>query len=230
MKKIIKNALNFKSINHYMLLSILIHLSLFIVSSNKKEITLGDKLIPVEVVNIKSIISKGDYLIKPIKQTIKSNTKNISKERIIEKKIQEEFLKQNKVNEILKVKKIKKERTIPPPNRDFKINRSVGSEGEEVTNQVEKGSLKGEGREKITCLSCIKPKYPKLALRGGYEGIVKLKIWIAKNGKVTDVEIIKSSGYDILDRTGIKAALESKFYPLTQQRTIKVEYNLKINR
>jgi len=230
MKKIIKNALNFKSINYYILLSILIHLSLFIVSSNKKEITLGDKLIPVEVVNIKSIISKGDYLIKPIEQTIKSNTKNISKKRIIEKKIQEEFLKQNKVNEIFKVKKIKKERTIPPPNRDFKINRSVGSEGEEVTNQVEKGSLKGEGREKITCLSCIKPKYPKLALRGGYEGIVKLKIWIAKNGKVTDVEIIKSSGYDILDRTGIKAALKSKFYPLTQQRTINVEYNLKINR
>ena len=230
MKKIIKNALNFKSINHYMLLSILIHLSLFIVSSNKKEITLGDKLIPVEVVNIKSIVSKGDYLIKPIKQTIKSNTKNISKERIIEKKIQEEFLKQNKVNEILKVKKIKKERTIPPPNRDFKINRSVGSEGEEVTNQVEKGSLKGEGREKITCLSCIKPKYPKLALRGGYEGIVKLKIWIAKNGKVTDVEIIKSSGYDILDKTGIKAALKSKFYPLTKKRTINIEYNLKINR
>ena len=230
MKKIIKNALNFKSINYYILLSILIHLSLFIVSSNKKEITLGDKLIPVEVVNIKSIISKGDYLIKPIKQTIKSNTKNISKERIIEKKIQEEFLKQNKVNEILKVKKIKKERTIPPPNRDFKINRSVGSEGEEVSNQVEKGSLKGEGREKITCLSCIKPKYPKLALRGGYEGIVKLKIWIAKNGKVTDVEIIKSSGYDILDKTGIKAALKSKFYPLKKKRTINIEYNLKINR
>ena len=230
MKKIIKSALDFKSINYYILLSILIHLSLFIVSSNKKEITLGDKLIPVEVVNIKSIISKGDYLIKPIKQTIKSNTKNISKERIIEKKIQEEFLKQNKVNEILKVKKIKKERTIPPPNRDFKINRSVGSEGEEVTNQVEKGSLKGEGREKITCLSCIKPKYPKLALRGGYEGIVKLKIWIAKNGKVTDVKIIKSSGYDILDKTGIKAALKSKFYPITQQRTINIEYNLKINR
>ncbi len=230
MKKLIYNVFNFKSINHYILLSILIHISLFIVSSKKKEITLGDKLIPVEILNINSIISKGDYLIKPVTQTYKSNTKNLSKERFIEKNIQDKFLKQKKVNEVLEVKKIKKEKTFPPPNSDLKINRSVGSEGEKVTNQMEKGSLKGKGTEKITCLACIKPKYPKLALRGGYEGIVKLKIWIAKNGKVTDVKIIKSSGYDILDKTGIKAALKSKFYPITQQRTINIEYNLKINR
>ena len=230
MKKFIENAFNFKSLNYYVLMSILLHISLFVVSAKKKEITLGDKLIPVEVLNIDSRISRGDYLIKPVKQTTKSNTKNISKDRFIEKKIQENFLKQQKVNEILEVKKIKKEKIIPPPNSDLKTNRSVGSEGEKVTNQVERGSLKGKGTEKITCLSCIKPKYPKLALRGGYEGIVKLKIWIAKNGKVTDVKIIKSSGYDILDKTGIKAALNSKFYPIKQPRTINIEYNLKINR
>ena len=113
---------------------------------------------------------------------------------------------------------------------DPKNNRIVRNEGENITNQVEKGSLKGKGTEKITCLACVKPEYPKIALRGGYEGIVKLKIWIATNGEVIEAKIIKSSGYEILDKAGIKAALKSKFYPVSQKRTINIEYNLKLNR
>ena len=229
MKKLIDNVLNFESINYYVLLSILIHISLFIISSKNKEITLGDKLVPVEILNVSSIISKGDYLIKPEKKTQKANPKNMLQERFINKKIQEKALREENFNEIFKLKKNKENKSIPPPINENKLNRSVGSDGKKITNQVEKGSLKGKGIEKITCLSCVKPKYPKLALRGGYEGIVKLKIWIAKNGKVTDVKIIRSSGYNILDKTGVNAALASKFYPLTQQRTINIEYNLKLN-
>ena len=76
----------------------------------------------------------------------------------------------------------------------------------------------------------MKPEYPKIALRGGYEGIVKLKIWIDTNGEVIEAKIINSSGYEILDKTGIKAALKSKFYPVSQKRTINIEYNLKLDR
>ena len=199
-------------------------------SSKEKEIALGDKLIPVEILNMSSIISKGDYLINPEREITKSNKKDISKEKLIVNEIQEKVPKEETNNEVLDIKKIIKKKRIATPIREPQINRSVGSNGEETTNKVEKGSLKGKGIEKITCLYCVKPKYPKLALRGGYEGIVKLKIWIAKNGKVIDVKILKSSGYDILDTTGIKAALRSKFYPLTQKRTINIEYNLKLNR
>ena len=229
-KKIRGKILRMKRMNFYIILSILLHLSLFVISSKKKEITLGDKLIPVEVLDISSIISKGDYIIKPEKRTKKLNPRNLKKEKFIDEKILDKILKEDNTNEILEVKKTKKEKKVAPNIYDKKNNRIVGNEGENITNQVEKGSLKGKGTEKITCLSCVKPEYPKIALRGGYEGIVKLKIWIATNGEVIEAKIIKSSGYEILDKTGIKAALKSKFYPISQKRTINIEYNLKLNR
>ena len=230
MKKIIGKTLRIKRMTYFLILSLLFHMSLFIVSSTKKEITFGDKLIPVEILDASSIISKGDYLIKPEKRTTKQNARNLKKEKFIDEKIQDKVLKEDNANKILEVKTTKKENNVAPNIYDPKNNRIVGNEGENITNQVEKGSLKGKGTEKITCLSCVKPEYPKIALRGGYEGIVKLKIWIATNGEVIEAKIIKSSGYEILDKTGIKAALKSKFYPISQKRTINIEYNLKLNR
>ncbi len=228
MKKLRRKLKGVKKINYYIILSLLLHLSLFIVSYKKQEITFGDKLIPVEILDISSIVGKGDYIIQPERRNTKPRNK--PKEQIINEKIQDETLKKESANEILQIKKTKRKKRLAFPMIDTKTNRVIGNEGEKITNQLEKGSLKGKGKEKIICLSCVKPEYPKIALRGGYEGILKLKIWIAKNGIVTDVELIKSSGYDILDKTGIKAALKSKFYPLTQKRTINIEYNLKINR
>ena len=230
MKKIRDKTIRIKKMNFYLILSILIHLSIFIVSSKKREITFGDKLIPVEILDISSIISKGDYIIRPEKSTKKPNPRIRPQEKLIIKKIQEKILKEDNVNKIIKIKKTEKDKRLASPIDDPKMNRVVGSEGYKTTNQVEKGSLKGKGKEKITCLSCIKPEYPKVALRGGYEGIVKIKIWIDTNGEVISAKIIKSSGYEILDKTGMKAALKSKFYPITQKRTINIEYNLKLNR
>ena len=219
-----------KRMNCYIILSIMLHLSLFIFSHKKKEITLGDKIIPVEVLDINSIISKGDYIIKPEKRITKANPSNLPNKKLIVEEIKNKIIEKETTNETLEVKETKRVDRLESPINDLKMNRVVGDEGEKITNQVEKGSLKGKGIEKITCLSCVKPKYPKIALRAGYEGIVKLKIWIARNGEVIEAKIIKSSGYEILDKTGITAALKSKFYPLSQKRTINIEYNLKLNR
>ena len=90
--------------------------------------------------------------------------------------------------------------------------------------------MKGVGEERITCLLCVKPEYPKLALKRGYEGILKVKIWIAKNGEVTNAKIIKSTGHKILDDSGLNAAKKSKFYPLKSPKTLNVEYDLKLKR
>ena len=68
MKKIIGKTLRIKRMTYFLILSLLFHMSLFIVSSTRKEITFGDKLIPVEILDANSIISKGDYLIKPEKK------------------------------------------------------------------------------------------------------------------------------------------------------------------
>jgi len=100
--------------------------------------------------------------------------------------------------------------------------------GKEDQN-IETGSILGKGSEKITCLNCVKPKYPEIAIQRGYEGILKLKVTIQKNGSVKDVLITQSTGYKILDRAGIKAAQESKFYPLSKQSKLNIVYDLKLN-
>ena len=100
---------------------------------------------------------------------------------------------------------------------------------EDKTNKVESGSIEGEGFQKVTCLNCIEPKYPKLAIKKGYEGLLKLKIIIFKNGKVKEVSIQKSTGFTILDKAGVNAALNSSFYPLSKETTLNVEYLLKLN-
>jgi len=94
---------------------------------------------------------------------------------------------------------------------------------------IESGSIKGTGVEKITCLKCLEPKYPKLAIKKGYEGTLKLKITIMKNGLVKDVLIKESTGYNILDKSGIYAAKNSKFYPLSKETNLDIEYKLELN-
>ena len=223
-----KSKRNLNRINYYITLSILIHLAMFSFLGSKKETTLGDKIVPIEIIDIDSIASKGEYFQKPQKRGEKDIKEIKKQEQEKKKKLQEKIIKEDKDINIKEESKIIKENTITP--RYSGINKDRGNEGKLKSNEVEKGSLKGKGIEKITCLSCLKPEYPKLALKRGYEGIVKLKILISKNGEVVDVKIIKSSGYKILDQSGFTAAKKSRFYPLTRERSINIEYNLKLNR
>ena len=223
-----KSKRNLNRINYYITLSILIHLALFSFLGSKKETTLGDKIVPIEIIDIDSIASKGEYFQKPQKRGEKDIKEIKKQEQEKKKKLKEEIIKEEKDINIKEESKIIKENKITP--RDSGINKDRGNEGKLNSNEVEKGSLKGKGIEKITCLSCIKPEYPKIALKRGYEGILKLKILISKNGEVSDIKVIKSSGYTILDKSGIDAAKISRFYPLKKERTLNIEYNLKLNR
>ena len=217
-------------INYYLLLSLLIHLCIFIFTSLKKDIALGDKIIPVEIIDIPTVPSKGEYFKRAEKKAIEKNQRKIFKEKVTKKKIEEELLKEDENLNIKEASKVIKKKNYISPSKSSSANQERGSEGKLNSNKVEKGSIKGKGEEKITCLSCIKPKYPKIALKRGYEGIVKLKILISKNGEVSDIKVIKSSGYTILDKSGIDAAKKSRFYPLKKERTLNIEYNLKLNR
>ena len=216
------------SINFYIYLSILIHAFMFLITGFKRDIALGNKVIPIEIIPISSIDSKGEYFQRPEKNLEQDIKKNINKEKEIKKEFQENLIQEDENKSLNVVSKIIKDNIVNP--KSYKINKDTGNEGELNTNEIEKGSLKGEGIEEITCLSCIKPKYPYIAIKRGYEGILKLKIWISKNGEVTNVKIIKSSGYKSLDRSGVKAAKKSKFYPLTKKRSLNVEYELRLNR
>jgi periplasmic protein TonB len=57
------------------------------------------------------------------------------------------------------------------------------------------------------------PYYPAAAREQGWQGTALLKVLVLKNGSVGALEILRSSGYSILDRSALKAVKEWKFVP-----------------
>jgi TonB family protein len=58
-----------------------------------------------------------------------------------------------------------------------------------------------------------KPFYPQEARKWGYEGEVMLKVEVLSNGQVGQVEVKRSSGHEILDRSALNAVKQWKFIP-----------------
>lgn len=58
-----------------------------------------------------------------------------------------------------------------------------------------------------------KPKYPRAARKRGYEGEVKLKVLVLDDGKVGKIEVIRPSGYEILDDSALEAVRNWIFIP-----------------
>ena len=218
-----------------LIFSLLTHSLLFIISQNNEDKLLGDNYIPIEISVINSQTALGDSIEKPenkIKRNLskkEDNNKKKSQEnftnKIEEKKTDDIKLKKKDNN----TKESKLKEFNPSLEKNEKENKTIGSERGIKKNEIESGSIKGEGFQKVTCLNCVEPEYPKLAIKKGYEGLLKLKIIILKNGKVKEVSIQKSTGFTILDKAGVKAALNSSFYPLSKETTLNVEYLLKLN-
>lgn len=56
-------------------------------------------------------------------------------------------------------------------------------------------------------------RYPRLALERGVEGVAKLKISLDSHGNITDVEVLESSGNQMLDSSAIAAAKKAYLKP-----------------
>lgn len=65
-------------------------------------------------------------------------------------------------------------------------------------------------------LSGENPPYPKRAQRNGWEGAVLLTLLISSTGGVEMIEIIKTSGYEILDRQACESVRNWRFKPATR--------------
>ena len=58
-----------------------------------------------------------------------------------------------------------------------------------------------------------KPVYPREARANGYKGTVLLRVEVLSNGRVGQIEVKESCGYEILDRSALSAVKEWKFIP-----------------
>ena len=232
---ILLNVFKDKGLLKGLMISLLTHFFLFTLIPIKKDKLLGDKYIPIEILDIKSPTIKGDSInesekaIKKVFSNTENNFKQKSEEKL-EKKIDdkkiENFEKESK-NKKIEESLIKK--TNSQQSQLENENKIRGIEKGIKTNSTEAGSIKGKGYQKVTCLNCVEPKYPKLAIKRGYEGVLKLEVLILKSGVVKEVFIRESTGFEILDKAGVNAAFKSKFYPLNKKTNLNIEYTLKLN-
>ena len=206
-----------------LIISLCSHILLFTFLDFKNDNLLGDKFIPIELIDIDNSFNIGYSLDETQTKNVEDNSD--FKEDNLLKELKEETIEKFE-DEVTEKKIINQENLANKINLENKYKGIVKGKKDQ---DIEKGSILGEGAEKITCLNCIKPKYPKLAIQRGYEGILKLKVTIQKNGSVNNVLVIESTGYKILDNAGIKAAKESKFYPLRKQSELNIVYELKLN-
>ena len=228
---ILLNVFKNKGLLNGLIISLLTHFFLFTLIPIKKDKLLGDKYIPIEILDIKSPTTKGNSInesekaIKKVFSNIENNFKQKSEKKIADKKIEnfEKEIKRKKIEESSIKKTTSQQYQLENDNKIRGIEKGIKS------NSTEAGSIKGKGYQKVTCLKCVEPKYPKLAIKKGYEGILTLEILILKSGIVKEVFIKKSTGFKILDKAGVNAAFESKFYPLTKETKLNIEYTLKLN-
>ena len=206
-----------------LIISLCSHILLFTFLDFKNDDLFGDKFIPIELIDIDNSFNIGESFDENQSKNIENNS-DLKEEKLI-KELQEETIE--KSEEEFKEKKIINQESLT--NKIDLENKYRGIVNGKKDEDIERGSILGDGIEKITCLNCIKPKYPKIAIQRGYEGILKLKVTIQKDGSVKDVLVTQSTGYRILDKAGIKAAQESKFYPLRKQSELNIVYELKLN-
>lgn len=57
------------------------------------------------------------------------------------------------------------------------------------------------------------PIYPRLAIKRELQGDVKVRVAVTSEGKPSNIEILKSSGHDLLDKAAIEAMSGWSFLP-----------------
>jgi len=85
------------------------------------------------------------------------------------------------------------------------ITESAGQSTSQISSS---GSSHSENDPEPTFIKFNEPIYPIMARKKGYEGKVKIKVFFDQNGIIIKVDIIESSGVNLLDETVRKAALE----------------------
>ena len=138
---------------------------------------------------------------------------------------------------------IKKRQEIPKNKETInKINKPVAEKNKTESSQITNQESEGITASSATTLSGIgsskkgkgfsaegsgqggelaypdynlnpKPKYPMIAKSNGYEGKVLLRVLVLENGKVGKIDLEKSSGYGILDKSAIEAVENWTFIP-----------------
>lgn len=108
------------------------------------------------------------------------------------------------------------------PYGEDKIRPVAGVVGDAVRFELDESwaSIPGSGRvaqsEKFQILSIKRPNYPRVALRNGVQGLVRLEVHVDSAGTVSDVRVVESpQGSRDLVEAAVEAMYQWKFRPFT---------------
>ena len=141
---------------------------------------------------------------KPIKKNIK-NQKNAE--------LNPQVIAKNDTKSVNKAKKL------PTSTASEKNNNKRGAESASRGQNTNTSNLSTGAQEYDSTLAYPnynlnpKPKYPRAARKRGYEGEVKLKVFVLADGRVGEIEVIRPSGYQILDESALEAVKDWVFIP-----------------
>ena len=69
----------------------------------------------------------------------------------------------------------------------------------------------------------VEPKYPASARNASIEGLVKIKMLITHEGKVTEASIVESSGHPEMDANALEAVYKWRFSPARNKLKQKID-------
>jgi protein TonB len=146
---------------------------------------------------------RGEALSLPIQDTkdeIRDKEEQVEKKPVV--------LASSNPETVLTIQREAPSEPLPSPSR----SPSAGDE----TKQVAKYPSLSEGEVILIQPKYAenpKPLYPREAQKKGFQGEVLLKVEVLSNGLVGQVEVKKSSGHEILDRSALSAVKQWKFFP-----------------
>lgn len=100
--------------------------------------------------------------------------------------------------------------TLPPPPQALLARREPSLASTPTVPELVPGH---ESLQPAAPRSAAPPAYPDEARRRGWQGRVVLRVHVSAAGDVTDVEVVQSSGYALLDAAAATAVRGWKFYP-----------------
>jgi TonB family protein len=96
-----------------------------------------------------------------------------------------------------------------------------GSDGVEEGEAVDGGGSEagggGSGHGRAAYLRNPRPVYPRVALENGWQGTTLLRVQVLADGTCGEMEILKSSGHEILDEAALKAVRRWRFVAARQK-------------
>lgn len=179
-----------------------------LVKKTEPEIKKEEKVIKQKEVKKKEIEEKIKTAEKKIPEQ-KEEPKKSENTKIKEKSAEKPSDVQPEKGEIVKETEQKGEIENTGKIENIKEEASYGTE--EKTNLKEELLLDYQKAVKKKIENCR--KYPKWARRQGFEGKIHLKFTILSTGEVRDIKILKSSGFNILDKEAISTIKRASPFP-----------------